>query len=171
PVLTRVALVICAEANVLGKFQWYANGKLLPNETNRCLTISLSHFKMEANQTIIYTVIVVDEEGRESEISSPVEVTTDQINLITGIESDLEQNPIRVYPNPVKDRLVLDLSSKFLRKIEISIFNMLGQKVLTKSLTNSEKEEILDLNHLPAGTYLLEILSEKGKHRQQIVKE
>ncbi|TAE00620.1 MAG: T9SS C-terminal target domain-containing protein, partial [Bacteroidetes bacterium] len=73
--------------------------------------------------------------------------------------------------NPVKDRLVLDLSGKFLRKIEISIFNMLGQKVLEKSFANSEKEEVLDLNHFPAGTYLLEILSEKGKHRQQIVKE
>jgi hypothetical protein len=48
---------------------------------------------------------------------------------------------------------------------------MLGQKVLTKSFANSQKEEVLDLNQLPAGTYLLEISSEKGRHRQQIVKE
>jgi hypothetical protein len=65
----------------------------------------------------------------------------------------------------------LDLSNLSLRKVEISIFNMLGQKVLAKSFANSQKEEVLDLQYLPAGTYLLEIANEKGKHRQQIVKE
>lgn len=63
-----------------------------------------------------------------------------------------ELSNLRYYPNPVKD--VLNLS--YIKNIsDVSVFNILGQKVISKLLNSSEYQ--LDMSNLSAGTYLVKI--------------
>jgi len=71
-------------------------------------------------------------------------------------------NNIKVYPNPVND--ILNIS--FEQEINtLSVFNMLGQEVLAKSLHSNEGT--LDFSNLASGTYLVKV---KAGNALKIVK-
>ena len=77
---------------------------------------------------------------------------------------------ITLFPNPVSDELYfinLDLKS------EIQIFDIMGRKYDVKSIQNSEEQSVkLDLSHLKPGTYIVQILSEKGMAKSfKIIKQ
>lgn len=59
-----------------------------------------------------------------------------------------------VYPNPVKDKLFFE-SDGLIDRIEV--FNMAGSSMFTKELRKHSVE--IDVRFLPAGTYLLSIIS------------
>lgn len=59
-----------------------------------------------------------------------------------------------VYPNPVKDKLFFE-SDGLIDRIEV--FNMAGSSMFTKELRKHSGE--IDVRFLPAGTYLLSIIS------------
>ena len=69
-------------------------------------------------------------------------------------------NDIAVFPNPVSNELHLinlDLQSK------IKIIDVSGRKYDVKTSQNLEQHSIkIDLSHLKSGTYIIQILSEKG---------
>lgn len=63
--------------------------------------------------------------------------------------TDFESNSVSFYPNPAKDRIIF--SSK--NTIEnITLYNLVGQKVLYQEVYNTEIE--LDISHLSVGTYI-----------------
>ena len=61
---------------------------------------------------------------------------------------------MELYPNPVKDVLTIQTSSS-IKKMEV--FNMLGQKVMTKEQTN-----FINVKELNSGTYILNVVSNNG---------
>ncbi|QRM89059.1 T9SS type A sorting domain-containing protein [Lacinutrix sp. WUR7] len=73
----------------------------------------------------------------------------------------LEDN-IHVYPNPA-DAILNIASSKNQTISSISLFNILGKKVLTT------KAETMDISSYPSGIYLLKIATEKGEVTKKIV--
>ena len=71
-----------------------------------------------------------------------------------------------MYPIPVKD--VLNLSSE--KEISsVSIFNLIGQEVIAKSLNS--KEGIIDVSNLASGTYLVKVTSNEEIKTTKIIKE
>ncbi len=74
----------------------------------------------------------------------------------TGINSEV-QSSIHVYPNPVSDRLYIELPQE-LDIVNISITNIVGNRVYQQTLLNSKKVEvdILGMN-LPNGIYVLKV--------------
>jgi len=70
------------------------------------------------------------------------------------------------YPNPVKD--VLNVS--YIQTISsVEVFNLLGQKVMSKTLNANEGQ--IDLNSLSNGTYLVKVATESGTKTIKIVKQ
>jgi Secretion system C-terminal sorting domain len=68
--------------------------------------------------------------------------------------SDFETNTISFYPNPTKD--YINISSE--NAIEqITIFNLLGQEVLTKQVNS--REFVLNITNLSNGTYIAKLNS------------
>jgi len=94
----------------------------------------------------------------------------DNVNLIdnsaTGIRVN-EVESIRLYPNPVKDELIIDGVSKI---TAIEIYNSIGKRVYQKSFS-SETEIKLNLNFLEAGIYMLNISTENNSLFEKIIKE
>ena len=75
-------------------------------------------------------------------------------------------NTIKAYPNPVKD--VLNITS-FQAMDKVSVFNLLGQEVLKKSL--HANEGTLDFSELPSGTYLVKVTADNEVKTLKVIKQ
>ena len=74
---------------------------------------------------------------------------------------------MRVYPNPVAAVLTVAAGQEI---ANVTVFNLLGQKVLDRKTTGTEVE--VNVESLVAGTYLLQITSATGSRAtSRIVKQ
>ncbi|GHT31530.1 hypothetical protein FACS189434_01450 [Bacteroidia bacterium] len=64
---------------------------------------------------------------------------------------DISQGDIKLYPNPTTDYLVLSLSDS--RNIKAALFDLAGHLLKTAEITSLQTQ--IDVQHLPAGAYLL----------------
>ena len=75
-------------------------------------------------------------------------------------------NAIKAYPNPVKD--VVSITS--LEEMDaVSVFNLLGQEILKKSL--HANEGTLDFSKLPSGTYMVKVTADSQVKTLKVIKE
>ena len=73
---------------------------------------------------------------------------------------------IKLYPNPAKDHLILELPDKFNLETNISIFNQLGTKLLNRILLPAELQSIklqLSPDIFPNGVYWCVLKTEKHR--------
>jgi len=89
------------------------------------------------------------------------------INYITISDNELglddfNKNEISLYPNPVNDILYIQGNNS---KLNVSIFNMLGEKVITKNQTTH-----IDLSSLKEGVYIAKLSSEEKTITKKIIK-
>ncbi|HXB41365.1 MAG TPA: T9SS type A sorting domain-containing protein [Bacteroidia bacterium] len=123
---------------------------------------SVTHsYAMNAN----YTVCVI---GYPMPIAN-IDTTCKTISLTTvGIkESKLNELPIDLYPNPVKDKLNVELEENKIGKI--SITNCLGQIVYV--LNNPVSKQEIDLSSFPTGVYYLKAESKSDQKVFKILKD
>lgn len=85
--------------------------------------------------------------------------------LYTGIsENFFENNPVRIYPNPAKDKLNIECEIIETDKIKLSISNSLGQIVY--NLNELSQTQQIDISFLPGGVYFLNL--QKGIEQKTI---
>ena len=85
-----------------------------------------------------------------------------------GIEDiELNTNFIKIYPNPTKDILNIEILDNSEIK-SINIYNIEG-KLIEKNMYKFSKEQI-NLSRLNAGNYIISIETEKGNFNQIIIK-
>jgi hypothetical protein len=72
---------------------------------------------------------------------------------VNGVEENVSQ--INVYPNPAKDRVVIE----GIEAAEVNVYNALGQVVKTVRGTNE-----IPVSDLPQGVYLLRIADAEGRN-------
>lgn len=72
----------------------------------------------------------------------------------------------RAYPNPVKNFLNISYTQDI---SEVSVFNLLGQKVLSKKINSTESQ--LDMSELSGGTYLVKIVIDNQIKTIKVIKE
>ena len=73
---------------------------------------------------------------------------------------------VNAYPNPVRDLLHLSYGQEITM---VSIYNLLGQEVFSKSI--QDNEAALDLSALSPGTYLVKVTSADNAQTLKIVKQ
>lgn len=76
----------------------------------------------------------------------------------TAVE-EIKNSGLLIYPNPTNDILNIDLTT-FSSKLTISIFNIVGQKVYSKTETNCQKNVQISLLNLNDGAYFVKIESD-----------
>jgi len=74
-------------------------------------------------------------------------------------------NEIKIYPNPVKDKLNFSFDKEI---STVTIYNLLGQEVITKSVNNYETS--IDVADLATGTYLVKVISGNEVKTVKVVK-
>ena len=75
-------------------------------------------------------------------------------------------NSFTFYPNPVKDVLTLSYDTEIQK---VSVFNLLGQEVMTKSV-NANLGQI-DMSALSEGTYLVKVTADNATKTIKVIKQ
>ncbi|MCX6351734.1 MAG: T9SS type A sorting domain-containing protein [Bacteroidetes bacterium] len=84
------------------------------------------------------------------------------IATYSGIENTVSVNQINIYPNPSKEILNINSSSKI---ISVLIFDMAGRKVL------SSNQSLINIENLPKGIYQLQVKTLEGRGVKKLVRE
>ena len=100
-------------------------------------------------------------------------------NALSGVITTAKEIPFNkdfsIYPNPAKNQLTVVIAnpvSAGKQSIALDIYNVIGEKVLSSSLSFGEgRGEAVDISSLPSGVYFLEMKTEYGVSTQRFVKE
>ncbi len=85
-------------------------------------------------------------------------------------ENEFEGN-ISIYPNPISDNITLDLIGVKNGIYKIEIFDLLGKKILNKSIyVGGEAQEEIETEKLNKGVYYIIISNEKYSFSEKIIK-
>jgi len=90
-------------------------------------------------------------------------INIQDVLAVSDLSSD---NKVSIYPNPVKD--ILNIKTKEAGESTYKIYNAAGQSVANgKSVENK-----IDVNRLPSGNYVIELVNKKGeKSTQKFIKK
>lgn len=92
-------------------------------------------------------------------------------DLLSGLTTVEAQFGIKMYPNPVKDYVVL--SGKLTDNLVLTVYDLQGKQLLTRAMVQATNY-VLDLSSLKAGYYMLEVTNknngQRGFNRIAVVK-
>jgi hypothetical protein len=138
-------------------YQWFYNGDLIQGAT--------TYFYV-ATQSGNYSVVATDENGCE------VEAVIN--NVIAGLYSAGSQGEqVTVFPNPVQSLLNINFGNNEMKDVELSVYNISGQKILNELYTenNSDRNLIVNVQVLAAGVYWIELKSAEKIFRSKFLKK
>ncbi len=98
--------------------------------------------------------------------SNPIAVYPENTLRLSTVEfgSNIADNTICVYPNPVTDILYLDSPEAIL---DVCIYSITGKMVLQQTNIGSS----VNVNHLPSGTYILKLQRGDESYTHKIIKK
>ncbi|MEJ7626695.1 MAG: PKD domain-containing protein [Ferruginibacter sp.] len=88
---------------------------------------------------------------------------------ITSIEKEKREGEVRIFPNPFRDHISIELPDDH-PDYKISIIDLSGNIVWTKQITGRKKVELITLTSLPKGNYILHISHLQGRKSYKIIK-
>lgn len=174
-------LLLVSEFNQYTQYQW-ASGSL--NNSGEPMTFkdisgntidyvsynSLSPWPAEANgQGYYLKLISSDLDNTLPESWEAASITPSMAKMSSSKSADKTREvalkSIKVYPNPVKDTLHIDLKEKS----SITVYNIGGQLIETKSL--NEGNNTLNVSDWNKGVYLINISGSKETKTYKVIKE
>lgn len=109
-------------------------------------------------------IVRIDRPNSEGAVSV-IDVPLDDITL--SITSDLkEMDEFSVYPTPFSNSITINTGSNNLEETNVLIYNLSGKLCYEGKLDNN----LLNLEFLEAGSYILKVTSDKGTATKQIIK-
>ena len=82
--------------------------------------------------------------------------------LGTGVHEHTDMGIHSVYPNPASSALFVDFWHYENQKINMEVYDVLGEKILEDNLPPLKEKAVLNISKLAAGYYMLKIFDEKG---------
>ncbi len=106
--------------------------------------------------------IQASSEGKTAQNSFKITV---EESAVTGIAA--RQAYFTYYPNPVVNELKLHFKGQ--HQSDIQLINATGKSIIQKS--TGRAEELIDMNSLPTGIYILIVKNKNGEFREKIIKQ
>jgi len=131
---------------------------------------------VNANSYIYYVVEIMIADACEifakmksTNVETPVgsirsNIVTNNPNVSTGLECVNANDFVQIYPNPVKDEL--RIANNELKISKIAILDLVGQTIYQFNNTN-----LINVSHLPSGTYFIRIETDSGIVTKKFIKE
>ena len=137
--------------------QFYLNGVAIAGATGPSYVVN------SAAQLGSYTVTTTNANGCVSLPSVPLVVTASAKQLATAT--------LQVFPNPTPSgRLTVELTGAH-QLVQLTVLNAVGQVVYRGTLAAAATQQLLDLNALPSGVYLLRAATAEGSVSRRFVRE
>ena len=70
-----------------------------------------------------------------------------------------DSNLISIYPNPVINRVTIDIGTNVENPLQIQLYNITGQQVFNNTIT--QQKNTLNLSTLSSGTYIMQMTDSK----------
>jgi hypothetical protein len=91
-------------------------------------------------------------------------------SVFTGVgDNSLDQLSLQIGPNPVADKLKIEISESKVQNLRFTVQNALGQIVFREQFLEAKQE--IDMNTFPSGIYFIKIQNNSGQKVFKIVKE
>lgn len=97
-----------------------------------------------------------------------------RVGVPTGINNVVEENSVKVFPNPINTDLNITFDLKKSTTVTVNVVNALGQEMpMSNSTLMTAGSQTVKLNaaSLAAGVYFVNIVTEEGTIRKQFVKQ
>jgi hypothetical protein len=88
-----------------------------------------------------------------------------------GFDDILAKNKLKVYPNPSRGMVFIDLSGYNQDGGLIELFDISGKKLTSKSYTAAQAEGEIDLSAFKQGVYLLKVSNTKSTATMQLIRK
>ncbi len=139
-------------------YQWYHDGNIISGAT--------TYFYV-ATEGGNYNVVATDNNNCEVEAAL--------FDVVAGLQTTIEKSQLVIFPNPVNNSLTIQNFNSHFNKFaikSISIYNMMGQKVIDAELhdTRSSFPVDVEVSALTNGMYWLEISGGVKTNRLKFIK-
>ncbi len=98
--------------------------------------------------------------------------TSVEVVVVPPVSQENQVKGFIVGPNPARQQLFI-VSETVLHNVEVSIFNILGQRQfsLHRQMLGAQEKLQVNIHYLPAGVYFLNLSSKEMTHKVTVVKE
>jgi plastocyanin len=93
------------------------------------------------------------------------------INLSTGIEEDLGENNLSVYPNPASQKVFVSLNNVNESDFTVHIYNLAGKQLVHSKLKNTNSPVEFDISEFESGLYFMRIETLQNSDIVKFVKQ
>lgn len=90
---------------------------------------------------------------------------------VASFQHIVDNKNIKLFPNPASEMISLDLSSFTDKKVQIAIFDMIGNQVLLESINSTASLANISISNVAKGNYLLNVTSDSEIQSIRFVKE
>jgi len=149
PIITQNINVL--SSNVPSGNQWYNSSGILAGEINQTYNLS--------STDDYYSIVTLL--GCSSDTSNILHA------LYTGVEEDLNNTNVFIYPNPVSNELHIEMKGNA-KKLKFEIVNVKGQVIFNGSLVN--KATVITSNFTP-GFYVIKLENGTSYEFKKIIKK
>lgn len=125
---------------------------------------TLGSFRKIGNDSV-WGFVRWDGGNATSACSSPITINMGTV----GLDEIIIANDIRMYPNPTKGILKIEITNFESFKIKLEILSSLGQ--LINIYDNINENQLIDLNDLPKGIYFLRLTTSSDQKVFKVIKE
>jgi hypothetical protein len=140
-------------------------------------SIDKNSFTLASGNSETITVTFTPSEGKSytGQISISSSAGNETINIVgigaivTSIDDDIvDENEVNLYPNPSTEWVTIDLTSAPLMIPDVSIIDMNGVTIWSKTKVASRRLNV-NVSNYPAGTYIVKVASEKGTVLKKLI--
>ncbi|WP_284653120.1 DUF7619 domain-containing protein [Flavobacterium terrisoli] len=143
---------------------FYEGINLPPSSTDEPGSHGFISFKVKPKNNVVINNVISNTAEIYFDFNFPIVTNTVSTTVTALGTDDFNQSLFAIYPNPTAGLLNITLSNSDLVK-EVSVYNTLGQKLMT--VTNTQT---IDVSPLLQGSYLITVVTDKGKTTHQFIK-
>ncbi len=94
---------------------------------------------------------------------------TQYVSTGTSVKEFALEKIAKLYPNPAKYIIYINLYKPSKKNSSISVFNLLGENIYTNMLKSGTQQQTINIRHFPKGVYLLQIQTTNNIFTQKIM--
>lgn len=113
----------------------------------------------------------LEDPANYTHIAGPADL---DVTPFTGVSSAVERevdNPMRIYPNPTGDDLILSFDRPLGDQAAVEIYDQQGHLLISRRASVLDRQIELSLDQWPAGVYLLRVVAGDAVYARRFVKE
>lgn len=131
-------------------------------------TSTVMHSYSSAGQFVLEMTVFRSAEGQSCGKTTSKNISVDCLS--TSLEDISTTKQFKIYPNPVRDLLQIEIDQPLKIGAEIRMLNLMGQLIHTQLIETPSLKHTVSLNNYVPGVYLIEIQEGADIYRQKIIK-